>query len=80
MLVASACLPAKRTGLPGNLALAVLVTIPDMAAAVTGIFSRIILEADVGTVRVVGGLLGAAARGLESNAEVVAFDDGDKIT
>lgn len=56
MLVATACLPAKRTGLPGNRALAVLVTIPDMAAAVTGIFSRMILEADdVGTERVVGG-------------------------
>ncbi len=79
MLVATACLPAKRTGLPGNRALAVLVTIPDMAAAVTGIFSRMILEADdVGTERVVGGRVGAAARGLESN--VAAFDVGDKIT
>lgn len=76
------CLPAKRTGLPGRRARAVLVTIPDIAAAVTGIFNRIILDAEeVGTERVVAGFWGALALGLESKADVAALaDGGDKIT
>jgi hypothetical protein len=59
----------------------VLVIIPDIVAAVTGIFNLIMLEADdVGTEIVVGGTVGAAARGLESKVEFVAFDVGDRIT
>lgn len=79
--MATACLPAKRTGLPGRRALAVLVTIPDIAAAVTGILSRIMLDAEeVGTERVVE-LVETFARGLESRVDVAALaDEGDKIT
>lgn len=82
MLVLTTCLPARRTGLPGNRALAVFAIIPDTVAAVTGIFNLIMLEVeDVGTEIVVGGTFGAGARGLESKAEFVAFADvGDKIT
>jgi hypothetical protein len=80
-LVPTTCRPANRNGLPGSRALTVLVIIPDIVAAVTGIFNLIMLEADdVGTEIVVGGTVGAAARGLESKVEFVAFDVGDRIT
>lgn len=80
--MATACLPAKRTGLAGRRALAVLVTNPETDAAVTGIFNLIMLDADeVGTERVVEGRCGVDARGLESKVDVLAFaDGGDKMT
>ena len=81
-VVTTACLPAKRTGLPGNRALAVVVAIPDIAPAVTGILSRMMLDdEDVGTEIEVAGFCGAVARGLESSAPVeVLAEVGDRMT
>lgn len=64
MAVAIACLPASRTGLAGNRALAVVVTTPGKLVAPAGIFSRIMLpDEDVG-IGIEVGVVAEAALGL----------------